>query len=163
MRKTLTTIAIIAVLFVFTSSYNAYDVNTKVNSFAPNFSVSNSDNDKLLLSELRGDFVLVNFWSSQDATSRIKNIIYDKFIQNSKMPIRLVSINYDQSNLLYQEIIRHDNLNGSSQFHDKDGKNSEAYKRYHLETGFNSYLINREGKIIAINPTKLQLTEFICQ
>lgn len=161
MRKTLTTIVIVAVLLIFTSSYNAYDVDVKVNAFAPNFSVS--DNGRAAtLGNLRGQFVLVNFWSSQDAGSRIRNAVYDKFAANNAS-VNLISVNFDSKEALYKEVLRRDRLNGDSQFYDKDGQESEVYKQYHLESGFSSYLINREGKIVAVNPTKQQLTDLTCQ
>ncbi|HIU38669.1 MAG TPA: redoxin family protein [Candidatus Limisoma intestinavium] len=162
MRKTLTTIAVIAVFFVFTSSNNAYDVAPKAGAFAPSFSFADNER-KVTLSNLRGEFVVVNFWSSHDAESRIRNVVYDRFAKEHAKTVDFIAINYDKEEMLYREIVKIDNLDSKTQFYDYDGFDSEISERYHLEQGFRSYLINREGKIIAINPDKRQLTKLICQ
>ena len=162
MRKFITTCAILTILFFFTSAFNAYDIDTKVNSFAPNFTVF--DNGKQVkLSDYRGRFVLVNFWSSENPESRIKNIVYNGFsTENSKL-ISLVSVNFDKTEGLFDEILKKDKLENKSHYFEQDGKNSEVYKKYHLNSGYSSFLISREGRIIAINPTKQELTKLTCQ
>lgn len=157
MRKTLTTIVTIALLLIFTSSYNGYNVDTDINSFAPNFEIKNSGKHTKL-SETRGNYVLVNFWSSNDAESRIRNIKYDRFFKANKTSAQYIAVNYDQSENLYKEIVNIDGLSSKSQFFDANGSESEVYKDYHLKSGLNSYLLDREGKIVAINPTMQQLT-----
>ena len=101
MRKILATIAVFAILLSFTSAHNANDVDTKIDAFAPNFKVSNK-NTELSLSELRGNYVLVNFWSSDNADSRIRNIEYDRFTNNNDA-VSYVSINFDDNSKLFQE------------------------------------------------------------
>lgn len=161
MRKILATIAVFAILLSFTSAHNANDVDTKIDAFAPNFKVSNK-NTELSLSELRGNYVLVNFWSSDNADSRIRNIEYDRFTNNNDA-VSYVSINFDDNSKLFQEVLKNDRINSETQFHLEDGKENEEYKRFHLENGFNSFLISREGKIMAVNPSKQKLTELLCQ
>ncbi len=162
MRKTLKTIATIALLLVFTSAYNGYDVNVNIDSFAPNFEIANAEK-QTKLSDKRGNYVLVNFWSSSNASSRIRNIQYDRFFKSGNSRADFISVNFDNSEKLYKEILKVDQLASESQFHDDGGRNSEVYKDYHLESGFNSFLLNKEGKIVAINPTNQQLTEIFCQ
>ncbi len=162
MRKTLKTIATIALLLVFTSAYNGYDVNVNINSFAPNFEIANVGK-QTKLSDKRGNYVLVNFWSSSNASSRIRNIQYDRFFKGDSSRADFISVNFDSSEKLYKELLKVDQLASESQFYDDGGRNSEVYKDYHLESGFNSYLLNKEGKIVAINPTNQQLTEIFCQ
>ena len=161
MRRTLTLIAIVAILIVFTSAYNRDNTSTEINAFAPYFELKNSEGTTKL-NDLRGHYVLVSFWSSDNAESRIRNNSYSNKSQSIK-DLKIVSINVDESESLYKEISKIDRLQGMSQYHLSDGKENEVYKSYHPESGFNSYLINREGRIEAINPTTQQLTELICQ
>lgn len=161
MRRTFTAIATIAILLVFTSSYNSYDVSVDINSFAPNFEISKLGNH-FKLSETRGNYVIVNFWTSDDAEARIRNIHYDRF-SNPSEKFEFISVNFDDSDNMFKELVRTDGLSEVSQFYEKDGMESEVYKRYRLKSGMNSYLLDKDGKILAINPTQQQLTKYFCQ
>ena len=156
MRRTFTAIATIAILLVFTSSYNSYDVSVDINSFAPNFEISRLGNH-FKLSETRGNYVIVNFWTSDDAEARIRNIHYDRFFKSIGKNLSFISVN------MFKELVRTDRLSEVSQFYEKDGMESEVYKRYRLKSGMNSYLLDKDGKILAINPTQQQLTKYFCQ
>ena len=149
MRRTFTAIATIAILLVFTSSYNSYDVSVDINSFAPNFEISKLGNH-FKLSETRGNYVIVNFWTSDDAEARIRNIHYDRFFKSIGKNLSFISVNFDDSDNMFKELVRTDGL-------------SEVYKRYRLKSGMNSYLLDKDGKILAINPTQQQLTKYFCQ
>ena len=162
MRKTLTAIATIAILLIFTSSYNSYNVDISIESFAPNFEIA-KEGKSIKLSEMRGNYVVVNFWTSDNAESRIRNIQYDRFFKSLDNKSNFIAINFDESKELQKELVKIDNLSDKSQFHDGSGNESEVYKSYHLESGMNSYLLDKDGKILAINPTPQQLTEYFCQ
>lgn len=163
MRKSVVLFATIVLLLFFTSSYKVQEVGLKLNAYIPEMNLSVEDS-VLNLNKERGNYVLLNFWSSENAMSRIKNIEYSNMINDlNDNKIKFASINYDRSQKLYSEIISNDNVNNDSQFFDYDGINSEVYKQFQLERGFNSYLINKEGKIIAINPNVEQLTAYIGQ
>lgn len=161
MRKTLLAIATIAALGTLLSARNAQEVGVNVDSFAPNITITDNDST-WKLSDLRGKFVLLNFWASNDAESRIRNIEYNKAIDNFKN-VQFASVNYDRSKAIYEEIIRLDNVNKDSQFYDEGGTNSEVYKQFHLEKDLNSYLLNQKGQIVAVNPDLQELTKILCQ
>lgn len=163
MRKVLSVIGVFILLLSFTSAYNAQKIDSKINSFAPNILISDNDSS-FTLSKLRGKFVLLSFWSSTDAESRIRNIMsYKTSVDMNNKNLVFASVNYDSNKSLFDEIIKIDNVDKSSQFFDKDGINSETYKQFHLEDGFKSYLINREGKIVAVNPSMDNLTKLLSQ
>lgn len=162
MRRAFTAIATIAILLVFTSSYNSYDVSVDINSFAPNFEISKLGNH-FKLSETRGNYVIVNFWTSDDAEARIRNIHYDRFFKSIGKNLSFISVNFDDSDNMFKELVRTDGLSEVSQFYEKDGMESEVYKRYRLKSGMNSYLLDKDGKILAINPMQQQLTKYFCQ
>ena len=70
MKKTLLAVAAIAMLLVFSSAYNEKAIDSRVGYLAPNFTVSNADTT-VSLQDLKGNYVLLTFWSSADAQSRI--------------------------------------------------------------------------------------------
>ena len=147
MRRTFTAIATIAILLVFTSSYNSYDVSVDINSFAPNFEISK----------------LGNHFKLSETEARIRNIHYDRFFKSIGKNLSFISVNFDDSDNMFKELVRTDGLSEVSQFYEKDGMESEVYKRYRLKSGMNSYLLDKDGKILAINPTQQQLTKYFCQ
>ena len=105
MRRTFTAIATIAILLVFTSSYNSYDVSVDINSFAPNFEISKLGNH-FKLSETRGNYVIVNFWTSDYAEARIRNIHYDRFFKSIGKNLSFISVNFDDSDNMFKELVR---------------------------------------------------------
>ena len=158
MRKTLFVIVLLAALVGFSSAFNGEDIDSKVGSFAPNITVENSDKT-FRLSQFRGKYVVVNFWSADNAEWRIRNIEMSKFVGKHSDKIVYASINFDRSYSLFNETIKIDNLDNSAQFFEKDGIISEVYKQFHLENGLNCYLISPEGRIEAVNPDVRQLAE----
>ena len=77
--------------------------------------------------------------------------------------IVFVAVNYDRSKTLFNEILQVDGIDKRTQFFDEDGTDSEVYKQFRLDKGLNCYLINRDGKIIAVNPDLEKLTELTRQ
>lgn len=159
MRKTLAFVVLLVALVAFPSAFNAPDIDTKVGAIAPNITISNSDS-QFTLSNYRGQYVVINFWSSDDAESRIRNIEISKFANSdANKNFVFASVNFDRNADLFSGTLKADNLDEKAQFFDKDGINSEVYKQFHLMNGYNCYVINPEGKIAAINPDVRQLAE----
>lgn len=162
MKKSLITIAGFVLLLIFTSAYRSDAFDAKKGSLAPSFEVSNDDT-LVSLQNLKGKFVLLSFWSSADADSRISNIQYDAVARKNNSKLALVAVNYDRNEPIYREIIKRDKLQKNYQFFDQDGLKSKIFERYHLDQGFKSYLINPAGEIIAENPSTSQLADLLSQ
>lgn len=86
-----------------------------------------------------------------------------QIFQIHRKNLSFISVNFDDSDNMFKELVRTDGLSEVSQFYEKDGMESEVYKRYRLKSGMNSYLLDKDGKILAINPTQQQLTKYFCQ
>lgn len=108
----------------------------------------------LSASDLRGKYVLVNFWDSHNAVSRIAAGEYDRYFRSHRNAnLRLLSVNTDENRRLFDEIVRRDGLDSLTQFHIADVKARGISPGYHPEGGYSSYLLNPSGKVIAVNPT----------
>ena len=81
MKKQLLLIVIAAFIFIFTSARYETPADSRIGYTAPGFSVE-KDGNKVELQKLRGAYVLVSFWSSTDAESRIATIAYDRLARN---------------------------------------------------------------------------------
>ena len=113
----------------------------------------------LSLDDMKGRFVLVNFWSSLDAMSRISASDYDSYVRKTgnEQQLSLISVNLDPSEALFREIIRRDGLSESAQWHVEGHQAGRISDAYNLRHGLCSFLIDPAGRIIAVNPDKEQL------
>ena len=117
---------------------------------------------QLSTSDLKGKYVLVNFWDSHNAVSRIAAGEYDRYFRAHKRPdLRLLSVNTDDNRRLFDEIVRRDGLDSLTQFHIADIKARGISPGYHPEGGYSSYLLNPSGKIVAVNPTVQAINRII--
>ncbi len=163
MKKTKAVLGILALVLLFSSSFNPAKTGLKEGEQAPRLSVQNVDNS-FTLNSSKGKFVLVNFWAGYDAPSRMNNVRYARAIAKAENEnLALVSISFDSNEKVFEETIKRDRLTPATQFHDKAGKESDIFDNYRLNKGFASYLISPEGVIIAKNPHPEHLTELICQ
>lgn len=111
-------------------------------------------NTQLSMSDLKGKYVLINFWDSHNAVSRIAAGEYDRYFRTHRRPdLKLLSVNTDDNRRLFDEIVRRDGLDSLTQFHINDIKARGISPGYHPEGGYSSYLLNPSGKIVAVNPT----------
>lgn len=157
MRKFVIFIVLIGSLIAFQSAFNAESIDSKVGSFAPNMTVADNDST-FTLTNYRGKYVILNFWSSDDAESRIRNISLNNFINKHKDDkVVFASVNFDRSEKLFKEIVNVDNLDDKAHFFDKNGKSSEVFENFELKNGLKCFVINPEGKIIKVNPEEQQL------
>lgn len=159
MKKTLLAIVIFVAFFIFTSARYEAPADSRVGHSAPGFVVGEK-NATIELQNLRGRYVLVSFWSSTDAGSRIANLQYDRVAKSYKN-LEYVAVNYDPSRSVYEEIVKIDSLNTDRQFYDNDGKKSKTYKAYRLDEGFQSVLIAPDGKILAVNPEPEKIYKYV--
>jgi hypothetical protein len=103
-------------------------------------------------------FVLLQFWAAYDARSRMLNVqMHNVISQLGTDDIRLVSVSLDENEAVFEGIIKVDHLNPATQFNDPQGRNSEIFKAWRLQSGFNNWLINSEGVIVAknVNPKEI--------
>lgn len=140
----------------FTSSQLTEPSEAKVGSTAPVFSIKNESGD-FSLSEARGKYVLLSFWSLNEPQSRVNNAQYASLADSNN--IHYVSINTDSDTILWSQIVEIDNLNASRQYSSQDSKSSDIIDDYHLATGSRAYLINPDGIIEAVNPSLDQLVK----
>lgn len=124
-----------------------------VGDIAPNFTIQSTTNQSATdLRSLRGKYVLINFWASYDAPSRLNNASFAQALRNeSASDITLVSVSFDEYPSIFRETIRKDQVGTSTCFVDTAGHQSPLYKQYRLHRGFSNYLLDANGVIIAKN------------
>lgn len=104
------------------------------------------------LSTLRGKYVVLSFWASYDANSRIRNIQLSNMLKSCpNSNIEMISISYDLFESVFREALEKDGIVASQAFIDLGGSESSIYKKYNLDRGFNNYLLDENGVILAKN------------
>ncbi len=159
MKKTLFTIVTACVLLVFLAANSSNPKGNGLGRIAPNF-VTENEFRRFELQRNNENYVLLTFWNSVDAESRIANVTYDRALKNVK-GIEYIAINFDKSYGVYREMLKLDGVNSVKQFYDCDGEEGKLYSRYGLKKGMKSLLLDKSGKVIAENPTVRELNDLI--
>ena len=159
MNKTLLTIAILGLLTLFSSAYYTAPADSRIGYKAPMLVLGNDNNNNNDLSPLqqhRGENILLTFWSSADAVSRLDNMRSDRLSRLDGMGFIHVSVNLDRSENVFKSIVDLDNLDRSAHFTAASNAN-QIIKAWRLNEGFHTFLIDRHGKIVAVDPTDKDL------
>lgn len=157
----MTIIVLFAVLLITVSAYSGRVYEAADGYKAPALTLTNSDST-MSLADLRGRYVVLTFWASNDAASRVEAGELDAYAANvDEEQFCLVSVNLDRSEGLFREIVRRDNLKAGAQYHANADEAVKIKEAYHLNNGFKSFLIDPEGRIIATNPTSVTLTQVL--
>ena len=151
MNKTLLTIAIALLLTLFSSAYYSAPADSRIGYKAPSLVLGNN-NDLSPLQQHRGEKVLLTFWSSADATSRLENMRYDRLSRQEGAAFIHVSVNLDRSESVFNSVVDIDNLDRSAHFSTSVAAQESIVKSWRLDEGYHSFLIDEQGKITAIDP-----------
>jgi peroxiredoxin len=121
---------------------------------APAFAQPDSSGKMINLSAFRGKVVLVDFWASWCLPCRQENphlaSAYEKFKQKG---FEIFSISVDDATRRadWLNAVRTDNMQWTNVNDLKGGDKNEAALLYHVQNIPQSYLLDRDGKILAVN------------
>ena len=137
-----------------TSGLNVGDV-------APSFKIDATFNGQQLdLQNLKGKYVLLSFWASYDAQSRMQNVSLNNALQNLSKDVKMVSVSFDDYQSVFSETIRKDKVQSSGCYLETKGEASSIFKKYNLDRGFKNYLLDDRGVIVAKNISASQLSSY---
>ena len=126
--------------------------STAIGAFAPDLAFENPEGKILKLSDLRGKVVLLDFWASWCRPCRMENPnvvnVYKKY--NSK-GFEVFSVSIDRDKASWIKGIQEDGLIWPNHVSDLGYWQSKALKIYGVSSVPSTFLINKEGKIIAKN------------
>ena len=152
MNKTFLTIAVLGLLTLLTSAYYSAPADSRIGYKAPSLILGNDNNDLSPLQQHRGENILLTFWSSSDAQSRLEDMRYDRLSRQDGMRYIHVSVNLDRSVSVFNSIVTMENLDRSTHYAVSPEKQESVIQSWRLEDGFHSFLLDGEGKIIAVDP-----------
>jgi len=151
MNKTLLAIATVAMLTLFSSAYYSAPADSRIGYKAPSLILDNNNGLSPLKQHL-GENVLLTFWTSADAKSRLENMRYDRLSRQDGAAFVHVSVNLDRSISVFNSIINIDNLDRSTHFGTSQEVQTDIIRYWRLDEGYHTFLIDREGNIAAVDP-----------
>lgn len=140
--------------------FSGHDVGDKAPQFT--LSATTEGGQPLSLKSLKGNYVLLSFWASYNAASRMQNVQMSRAVAGmSGQGVRMVSVSFDQYRSVFNETVKHDKIDPAVSFVELAGEKSPVFKQYRLKHGFKNYLLNPEGVIIAKDVQADELAEYI--
>ena len=117
---------------------------------SPTFTCPDINGKSVSLADLKGKYVLLSFWASYDAPSRMCNAaLSEAFRTASPDGVEMVSISFDEYESIFKETVRKDQIVTPACFVETEGEASDLYKMYQLGGGFTNYLLDENGIILA--------------
>lgn len=134
-----------------------------VGDIAPDFTIETmSGEQRNDLSEMKGSYVLLSFWATYDATSRMQNVSLSNALRSMpEKKVEMVSVSFDEYKSIFSETIRKDQIVASACFVETAGEDSEIYQKYRLNRGYANYLLDDNGVIIAKNISASELSSYL--
>ena len=133
-----------------------------VGDVAPDFTIESTSDAQhnFDLTDLKGKYVLLSFWASYDAQSRMQNASLSNALRSTSQDVEMVSVSFDEYQSVFQETIRKDQIVTPTCFVETKGESSGLFKKYRLNRGFTNYLLDGNGVIIAKNISAAKLSTY---
>ena len=138
-----------------------------VGDVAPDFRIETTSDvqHNLDLTDLKGKYVLLSFWASYDAQSRMQNASLSNALRSTSQNnnVEMVSVSFDEYQSIFEETIRKDQIVTPTCFVETKGESSGLFKKYRLNRGFTNYLLDGNGVIIAKNISAADLSAYVSE
>ena len=136
-----------------------------VGDIAPDFKIQSMSAGQPLaeLSDMKGKYVLLSFWASYDAHSRMQNASLSNVLRSASRNdnVEMVSVSFDEYQSIFKETVRKDQIVTPTCFVETKGDSSGLFKKYRLGRGFTNYLLDENGVIIAKNISAAELSAYL--
>lgn len=125
---------------------------TAIGALAPELAFENPDGKILKLSDLRGKYVLIDFWASWCGPCRKENPnVVRLYQQYHEKGFEVFSVSLDKDKNSWIKAIEKDNLLWPNHVSDLKYWSSQGAKIYGVSSIPSTFLIDKEGRIIGKN------------
>lgn len=135
-----------------------------VGEIAPDFNIKTVNDGGLVkkLSSMRGQYVVLSFWTTDDAQSRMRNVALNGAFEHCvNRNVAFISVSFDEYLSVFQESIRMDGISTPFRFAETEGERSDLYDKYNLGKGLTNFLLDDHGMIIAKNISASELSSYL--
>ena len=137
-------------------------VSSNVGAMAPELAFLNPEDKTLKLSDLKGKYVLIDFWASWCGPCRRENphvvSLYNKYKDKG---FEVFSVSLDNNAAAWTKAIEADKLSWTNHVSDLKGWSSAAAKLYGVNSIPATFLVDKEGRIVAKNLRGQELTNIL--
>ena len=149
---------IVLALLLLSVTTNA---QVKVGQSAPEISLPGTNGNIINLSSLKGKVVLIDFWASWCGPCRRANPSVVKLYEKYKdKGFEVFGVSIDSKKNGWLKAIEHDKIK-YTQVNDKDGWNAATAAKYGVDAIPATFLLNKEGVIVAVDAEGNDLEEKI--
>jgi peroxiredoxin len=136
---------------------------TAIGQPAPDFTSKDSSGRKIVLSQLRGNYILVDFWASWCAPCRKENpYLLKAYKRFKKKGFEIIGVSLEKDRKAWLNAIQQDGLPWY-QVSDLEGFDNSTAEMYGIKSIPKNFLLDRSGKIIAKNLRGNALEEKLAQ
>jgi thiol-disulfide isomerase/thioredoxin len=158
--KTASLLLILMTVVAFTNIY-AQPNSVRVGTIVPEIALPDTAGSVHRLSNLIGKIVLIDFWASWCGPCRQSNPallkVYDKYRSGN---FEIYGVSLDKSTVAWKNAINADKINWV-QVNDNGNTNEEGIAGWEIRYIPTSFLLDKEGKIVAVNPSVRQLRSYL--
>lgn len=167
-RNTILNVLIVLLVVVFVGRKFYLMPKQKPGETAQNFEAELMDGTTFSMADLRGNYVLLDFWASWCGPCRnenpklvaLLNTFTDKTFTDASS-FKILSVGLEKNRQKWLKAIEKDNLKWPHHIYQGDSFNSPLAILYQVREIPRKYLLNPEGMIILVNPSVEEIYDYL--